>query len=163
MRRGVSGDNLSWTTATGIEPVPADTAINRLHMTVQDRWFAKLYLLKALTLLSLVVFWIASGLIALFPAYDEATGILLDRGLGPPLAHGITIVSSLADISVGVAIAFRKSCRSGLIAGIGVSLFYMAGAAVLTPAMWIEPLGALVKTFPAIVLMLAALATLDNR
>jgi hypothetical protein len=29
--------------------------------------------------------------------------------------------------------------------------------------MWIEPLGALVKTVPAIVLMLVALAILDDR
>ena len=31
------------------------------------------------------------------------------------------------------------------------------------PDLWIEPLGALVKTGPAIVLMLVALLTLDNR
>ena len=43
------------------------------------------------------------------------------------------------------------------------SLGYMAGAAILTPDLWIEPLGALVKTGPAIVLMLVALLTLDNR
>jgi hypothetical protein len=39
----------------------------------------------------------------------------------------------------------------------------MGRAAVLTPDLWIEPLGALVKTGPAIVLMLVALLTLDNR
>jgi hypothetical protein len=39
----------------------------------------------------------------------------------------------------------------------------MMGAAILTPDLWIEPLGALVKTGPAIVLMLVALAILDNR
>ena len=51
----------------------------------------------------------------------------------------------------------------GLVAGIVVSLGYMTGAAILTPDLWIEPLGALVKTGPAIVLMLVALLTLDNR
>ena len=39
----------------------------------------------------------------------------------------------------------------------------MLGAAILTPDLWIEPLGALVKTGPAIVLMLVALLTLDNQ
>jgi hypothetical protein len=51
----------------------------------------------------------------------------------------------------------------GLIVGIVASLGYMIGAAILTPDLWIEPLGALVKTGPAIVLMLVALLTLDNR
>ncbi len=35
--------------------------------------------------------------------------------------------------------------------------------ALLTPDLWIEPLGALVKTGPAIVLMAVGLAMLDNR
>jgi hypothetical protein len=50
-----------------------------------------------------------------------------------------------------------------LIAGMVASLGYMLGTAILTPDLWIEPLGALVKTGPAIVLMLVALLTLDNR
>ena len=72
-------------------------------------------------------------------------------------------ITSLMDIGVGVLIAFRRTCAIGLIAGIVVSLGYMAGTAILTPDLWIEPLGALVKTGPAIVLMLVALLTLDNR
>ena len=67
------------------------------------------------------------------------------------------------DMSIGVLIAFRRTCAFGLVAGIVASLGYMLGSAILTPDLWIEPLGALVKTGPAIVLMLVALATLDNR
>jgi hypothetical protein len=62
-----------------------------------------------------------------------------------------------------LVLAFRRTAAPGLSAGILVSLGYMVGAAVLTPDLWIEPLGALVKTGPAIVLMLVALLTLDNR
>lgn len=39
----------------------------------------------------------------------------------------------------------------------------MFGAAILTPDLWIEPLGALMKTGPAVVLMLVALMMMDNR
>jgi membrane-associated PAP2 superfamily phosphatase len=60
-------------------------------------------------------------------------------------------------------IGFRRTSRAGLVAGILVSLAYMAGATILTPDLWAEPLGALVKTGPAIVLMLFCLATLDDR
>ena len=66
------------------------------------------------------------------------------------------------DMSIGVLIAFRRTSAFGLIAGIVASLGYMIGAAILTPDLWIEPLGALVKTGPAIVLMLVALLTLDK-
>ena len=81
----------------------------------------------------------------------------------PTLVDPITVVTSLMDMSIGVLIAFRRTCAFGLVAGIVASLGYMAGAAILTPDLWIEPLGALVKTGPAIVLMLVALLTLDNR
>jgi hypothetical protein len=67
------------------------------------------------------------------------------------------------DRSIGVLTAFRRTCAAGLIAGIAVSLGHMAGTAILTPDLWIEPLGAVVKTGPAIVLMLVALLALDNK
>lgn len=149
--------------ATGIEPLSLSDAVQVLPATVQEKWFARLYLLKSVALLVLVVFWCASGVIALTTAFTAARQILLDHGFGFSLAQGITIGSSLLDISVGLAIAFRRTCREGLIAGVLVSLGYMAGAAIFTPDMWAEPLGALVKTGPAIVLMLFCLAIWDDR
>ena len=75
----------------------------------------------------------------------------------------MTIVTSLMDMSIGVLIAFRRTAAFGLDRRHRASLGYMVGAAILTPDLWIEPLGALVKTGPAIVLMFVALLTLDNR
>jgi hypothetical protein len=69
----------------------------------------------------------------------------------------------LGDICVGAAVAVKKTCRLGLLTGIAMSLCYLAGAALITPELWIEPLGSLVKTVPAIILMLTALAILDDR
>jgi hypothetical protein len=163
MRRGVTGNPAGWVAATGIAPLSAHAAIQALPVTVQEKWFSRLYLLKALALLVLVVFWCVSGIIALTVAFTPARQILLDHGFSFGLAQMATIVSSVIDISVGLAIAFRRTCRAGLVAGICVSLAYMFGAAIVTPDMWGEPLGALVKTGPAIVLMLFCLAILDDR
>lgn len=163
MRRGVRGDPRGWIGDTGIQPRSAGQAVAAAPATVQEKWFARLYLLKALALVTLVVFWCVSGLIALTLAFDAARQTLLDHGFPFGLAHGITIASSLLDICVGIAIAFRRTSRAGLIAGMLVSLGYMAGAAILTPDLWVEPLGALVKTGPAIVLMLFCLVMLDDR
>lgn len=163
MRRGVAGHPEAWIRATAIVPRSAREAVAAIPATVQEKWFARLYLLKPLALVTLVVFWIASGLIALTAAFTAARQTLLDHGFSFGLAHGVTIASSLLDISVGMLIAVRRTCRIGLIAGILVSLGYMAGAAMLTPDLWIEPLGALVKTGPAIILMIICLALLDDR
>lgn len=163
MRRGVEGDPQPWTAATGIIPRSLDDALRERPATVQDQWFARLYGLKPLVIASLVAFWCLSGLIALTVAYEPAVAILTSHGFAQSTARAITVASSLLDISVGLAIAVRRTCRPGLMAGIAVSLGYMASAAVITPDLWVEPLGALVKTGPAIVLMLVALATLKDR
>lgn len=162
LRRGVSGGPSAWIAATGI--VPADLGKAGLRpATIQDKWFARAYLIKPLVIASLVVFWTVSGFIALFVSYHAAADILRTHAFPAALVAPVTILTSLMDMTIGVLIAFRRTSAAGLIAGIAASLGYMLGAAILTPDLWIEPLGALVKTGPAIVLMLVALVTLDNR
>jgi nucleoside-diphosphate-sugar epimerase len=163
LRRGVTGDPQAWIASTGIEPASLKSTLSRLPATVQEKWFARLYLLKPLILGMLVLFWAVSGLIPLTMAFDAASAILTGHGIPLLMAQVITVASSLADIAVGTAIAFRRTSRVGLIAGIGLSVAYMASAAIITPSLWLEPLGALVKTGPAIVLMLVALAVMDER
>jgi uncharacterized protein YbjT (DUF2867 family) len=163
LRRGVSGDPQPWMRATGITPGTLLQTAGQRPATIQDKWFARLFLIKPLVIASLAAFWIVSGFIALSISYDAAAGILSSHGFAPALVAPVTVGTSLMDMTIGALIAFRRSCAAGLIAGIAASLGYMLGAAILTPDLWIEPLGALVKTGPAIVLMLVALLTLDNR
>jgi uncharacterized protein YbjT (DUF2867 family) len=161
LRRGVSGEPRPWMLATGIVPKTLAQAVR--SATIQDKWFARLFLIKALVIASLTVFWTVSGFIALAISHDAAAAILSSHSFPRALVAPVTVVTSLMDMTIGVLIAFRRTCAAGLLAGIVASLGYMLGAAILTPDLWIEPLGALVKTGPAIVLMLVALLTLDNR
>ncbi len=163
LRRGVSGDPSAWMAATGIAPKKLSQTVGQRSAAIQDKWFARLFLIKALVIASLSMFWIVSGFIALFISYDAAAAILSSHAFPRQFVAPVTILTSLIDITIGILITFRRTCAIGLIAGIAASLGYMAGAAVLTPDLWIEPLGALVKTGPAIVLMLVALMILDNR
>jgi hypothetical protein len=149
--------------ATGIVPKTIAQMVGQRSATIQDKWFARLFLIKALVIASLVVFWVVSGFIALAISYDAAAGILVSHGFPASLVGPITVGTSLMDMTIGILIAFRRTAATGLTLGIAASLGYMLGAAILTPDLWIEPLGALIKTGPAIVLMLVALLTLDNR
>ena len=163
LRRGVSGDPAPWMSATGIVPKTIAQVVGQHPATIQDKWFARLFLVKALMLASLVLFWVASGFIALVISFPATKAILISHGFPRWLVTPFAGITSLMDVSVGVLVAFRRTAAVGLIAGIFVSLGYMAGTAILTPDLWIEPLGALVKTGPAIVLMGVALLTLDSR
>jgi uncharacterized protein YbjT (DUF2867 family) len=163
LRRGVDGDPVAWMAATGIVPKRIEQMAGKRGATIQDKWFARLFPIKALIVASLVLFWVVSGFIALVISYDAAAEILRSHGFPPSLIAPVTIGTSLMDMTIGGLIAFRRTAAAGLVAGIVASLGYMIGAAILTPDLWIEPLGALVKTGPAVVLMLVALLTLDNR
>jgi len=163
LRRGVTGDPAAWMAATGIVPKTIAQAVGQRPASIQDKWFARLFLLKPLVIASLALFWTVSGFIALFVSYRAAAGILVAHDFSASLVAPVTILTGLMDMSIGVLIAFRRTCAFGLVAGILASLGYMIGAAILTPDLWIEPLGALVKTGPAIVLMGVALTILDNR
>jgi uncharacterized protein YbjT (DUF2867 family) len=163
LRRGVTGDPKGWMAATGIVPKTIAEMVGRRSASIQDKWFSRLFLIKALIIASLALFWTVSGFISLVISYDAAAGILRAHNFPSALVGPVTVVTSLMDMSIGILIAFRRTSAFALIAGILLSLGYMAGAALLTPDLWIEPLGALVKTGPAIVLMLVALLTLDNR
>jgi uncharacterized protein YbjT (DUF2867 family) len=163
LRRGVSGDPRPWMEATGIVPKTIADMIGRRPATVQDKWFARLFLAKPLVIASLALFWTLSGFIALVISFPATTALLASHGFPSLVATPFAAITSMMDISIGVLIAFRRTCAAGLAAGIVLALGYMAGTAVLTPDLWIEPLGALVKTGPAIVLMLVALSILDNR
>ena len=72
MLRGVEGRPDAWIEATGIEPASLNEALRRVPTTVQERWFARLFLLKPVIFVTLAVFWAVSGSIALTVAFAPA-------------------------------------------------------------------------------------------
>jgi len=163
LRRGVAGDPRGWIGATGIEPMTLAGALGAVPSTVQERWFARLYLLKGAILAGLSLFWLLSGAIALGPGFSPAAAVLARHSAPPSWAGALTIVTALADIAIGLGIALRRSCRAALITGTGLALGYLAAASLVAPDLWLDPLGPLVKVGPVVLLMLAALAILPER
>ena len=163
IQRGVSGDASPWRTATDIAPQPLQAILSAYPANVQERWFGRLYLLKPAVIVVLALFWIVTGALTLGPGFAAATDILVRGGIPPGLAEAATLVTSLLDIGIGAAIAFRRTHCGGLVLGIAVSIAYMAGATVLVPDLWLDPLGPLVKIWPAIALMVVGLAVCDDR
>jgi uncharacterized protein YbjT (DUF2867 family) len=159
LARGGVGDPAGWTHLTGIVPRSLEAALAAEPASVQERWFAQLYFLKPLTLGILALFWIATGLIALGPGSDAASDLLSEAGFGPTLGNA----GGVADILVGAGIAVRSTARPALWAALAISLGYLAAGTLLLPALWADPLGPLLKIAPIAVLILVALATLDDR
>ena len=122
LRRGVTGDPVpGWPPPASCRN-PSNRPPDSAPPTIQDKWFARLFPVKALVIASLVLFWLVSGFIALVISYDAAAGILRSHGFPPSLVAPFTIGTSLMDMTIGVLIAFRRTAAVGLIAGIVASL-----------------------------------------
>jgi uncharacterized protein YbjT (DUF2867 family) len=130
--------------------------------TPQEKWFARLWLLKPAIIIGLSVFWIASGWIGL-ARQDEASRILTDAGVSPALALTAVLAGSMVDMGLGLAVLLRPTSKVALLGMVVVSLAYMAGSALLSPGLWLDPLGPMVKTALLILLYLVALAILEER
>jgi uncharacterized protein YbjT (DUF2867 family) len=160
--RGAVGDADRWTSLSGIRPRSLDQALTAEPATIQEKWFAGLYLEKAIIFVVLSTFWIATGVISLTVGYPSGLELMRSTGAGM-LAGPAVIAGALADIAVGLSIAWRRWTRYGLYGALMLSLFYAAAGTILRPDLWTEPLGPLLKIVPIFVLHLVALAILDER
>ncbi|WP_163264375.1 SDR family oxidoreductase [Chelativorans alearense] len=159
---GSVGDPARWSEVTGIRPTALATALERQPAGVQERWFAKLFFLKPIIFVVLAVFWIGTGIVSLTAGFREGVDLLLRTGAGTLAAPGV-VAGALADIAVGLAIAWRPTARLGLYGAMALSLLYVTAGTLFMPSLWGEPLGPLMKVVPILVLHLVALAILEER
>jgi len=159
--RGAVGDPVPWMRLTGIEPQSLRAALAAEPASVQERWFARLYLVKPLALAMLALYWVATGLVALGPGWEDAVGLIQEAGFSA--AAALAAAGATADIAIGVGIAVRRTAKPALRAALALSIAYVTLATFLLPGLWTDPLGPLMKVLPILVLTLVALAVLDDR
>jgi uncharacterized protein YbjT (DUF2867 family) len=160
--RGAVGDPRAWSRLTGIRPQSLSAALASEPASVQERWFAALYLLKPVLFVVLAAFWIVSGLLAIGPGYRIGVALMSEGGAGSMSPFAI-IAGCLVDLAIGIGIVVRRSARFALYGALAISIFYATAATIILPRLWLDPLGPLVKIFPIMVLNLVALVILKDR
>ncbi len=162
LSRSLAHDPDEWTRITGIKPVRLDTALTMEPASVQDRWFARLYLLKPIMIGVLAVYWMTSGVIGLGPARRLVDDLLMEVGFGT-WSYSAAIASGAVQLALGIGIAFRSTARGALTASLVVALIYVAAGGLMRIGLWLDPLGSLIKMFPLIGLTIMTLAIFDDR
>jgi uncharacterized protein YbjT (DUF2867 family) len=157
------GDPGAWMTATGIRPQSLADILAAHPSTVQDRWFARLYFLKPAAIACLSAFLILTGVISLGPGWAEGVTLLAPARLPWWITASAIVGGAVLDIALGAALLVRRWAPLTLIAMLVLSAAYLIVGTVLVPALWADPLGRLTKIIPIMVLMLFALAVLDER
>ncbi len=136
--------------------------LDAMPATIQERWFARLYLLMPLMVATLSVFWLASGAIALLDV-ARAAAVLPAESVPRNVANTLVIGGALVDIALGLAILVRPVARRACLGMVATTLAYLLAGSLLTPGLWLDPLGPLVKVLPAMLLALVAMAVLEER
>lgn len=136
--------------------------LRRLPSNVQERWFARLYLAMPIMIATLSLFWLASGVIGVVQI-DEAADHLKTAGMDEAMARLVVAGGGFADILLGLAVLVRPLARCALFGMAAVTAGYLAAGTVISPELWLDPIGPYVKTIPAAVLALVAAALVRTR
>jgi hypothetical protein len=122
-----------------------------------------MYLLKPITFIVLCLFWVSTAFVSMGPGWDYGVGLMREGGVEGTTATLTVIAGALADLAIGMAIAYRPTSRYGLYAAIAISFVYAVIGTILVPRLWADPLGPMLKIWPIIVLHCVALAILKDR
>ena len=157
----VTGDPAPWRVLTGQSHKSLSQTLATLPSSRQERQFARLQLIWPLLIAVFASFWLASGLIGIHQA--EAAAMVLPDTMNSSLAFALVYGGAAIDIVIGVAMLFRRWFKAACLAAIAVSLGYLLAGTVLTPELWLDPLGPFLKIFPVIGLAAALFLQGDER
>lgn len=145
----------------GVTFMTASRTLERHPAGVQDIWFAHLYLLKPLLVIILAAFWMLSGLIPLLELGRAVS--FLQPFMQTSTAYLLTLLTCAIDIALGLAVLFRPWSRYALFGMLIVSAAYLTGGTILTPGLWLDPLGPFVKVLPTMALAGVTATILEER
>ena len=162
LTRGATGDPGPWTRLTGVQPQSLGEALAARPASVQERWFARLFLVKPLAIGTFAMFWLVTGILSLGPGWARAVA-MMQATAGARWAEPAVQSGALLDIAIGLALLFRRTAKAALLAALATTLLYLLLGTLLAPGLWLDPLGPLMKLLPILVFNLFCLAILDDR
>jgi uncharacterized protein YbjT (DUF2867 family) len=161
---GLVGDPQPWMTVTGIQPQNLEEIFAARPASVQDRWFARLYLLKPLALALLVIATFMNAAVQFVSAWRHAADMLEDAPVAAVVVRVLPFLfSGGAALLLGGGLIFRPTARLALIGLIALTLFHAANDIFTAWHFGFFPFGVLAYTAPIVLAMLLTLAILDDR
>lgn len=161
LEQGVTGDPRAYM-ARGPAVRTLPEVFDAMACPRAERLQARLMLLMPLMVAVLALFWLGSGLIGILRA-DTAADVLRLAGWPPGLALGSVLFWSGVDLVLGVGLLLRRWAAHACLAQVAVSVIYLLLASLVTPYLWVDPLGPLLKILPAAMLSLTLYPLLETR
>lgn len=163
MVAGNTGDSTTFASVIGFQPRSLDAALAAHPAQVQDRWHARLFFLAPAIRAVLVLLWLASAILGLTTGSARTNELVAALGWPMAFAEPLRIGSSLLDLFVAALVLFDRTGRRSTPAQLIVVLGYSLLIGVAMPALWLDPLGPLLKNLPILILILVHGAIGDKR
>ncbi len=113
--------------------------------------------LRPMLLASVALVWIVAGVVSWTFARDQGLALLAALGLPPGFAIGAFIAACCVNVALGVATLLTPG-RVLWRVQLAVVVFYTLALSWVTPTLWTDPFGALVKNLPLAAVLLGLMA-----
>ncbi|WP_371225305.1 DoxX-like family protein [Roseovarius sp. 2305UL8-3] len=163
LAHGVEADERPLSNHLAVTPRGVTQFLAARPAGTQDLWHARLFLLRPLLRLTLMMLWLASGLLGLFLPPESFLPLMAQSGL-PDVAL-IVLARGFGMIDLAIALALARNWRPFLTGATQLAVVggYTIGFTLLAPALWLLPLGGLLKNLPILVLILLWIVLEDER
>ncbi len=158
MDHDVSGRDSGWAQALGVPTRGFTRFLAETPASVQDVWHARLWFVRPVSIVTLGLFWLVTGLISFGPGWDRAVAILHEGGYGR-MAGPVAWWGALLDVVLGLTLFVRPWTACVAIFMCLATVGYLTAATLSLPHFWIDPLGPWLKVLPMMALCLFVAAT----
>ncbi len=153
----------AFTSAVGFQPRSLTQVLADAPSHVQDRWHARLYLLRPSLRVSLALLWLGSGAAGLLHPLADSAALRAMAGVPAVLAPVLVYGASVVDIVVGAALLLRVGVRWCGIVMLCSLLAYTLFLGIALPQLWFAPFGPLLKNLPLVPAVLVLLVLEGER
>lgn len=148
MVAGNAGDSAAFARAVGFEPRSLDNALRERPAQVQDRWHARLFFLAPALQSVLLLMWLASAWLGLTHGDARTAQLVEAAGLPDGWIDPLRIGGSLLDLFIAAQLLLERSAARSAVTQLIVVLGYTIVIGTCLPALWVDPLGPLLKNLP---------------
>ncbi|MGF1629234.1 MAG: SDR family oxidoreductase [Kiloniellaceae bacterium] len=163
MEYGNAGRETGFSETIGFQPATLAHRLQLRPSQTQDLWHARLYLLRPLLRIVLILLWAVSGLLGLATLKGFALPLLSGAGIPATAATVVVVAASLLDLLVAGLLATNWRPQITGLLQLAVITTYTAALTWLVPALWIDPFGPLLKNLPILVLVLVQMVMAEER
>lgn len=147
----------------GFQPRNLMQVLGEHPSQIQDRCHARLYPLVPVLRVAVAMVWIVSGIVGLLASTAQIEALVANGPLSAMHPIGLARACGALDIVLGTALLLGWRARQVVIAMLVSLLAYTIVFGVLLPALWLDPLGGLLKNLILLPALIFLLVLLDRR